>query len=425
MNKRGISDVKKSSDFRPVRNTRGVSDVVTTVLIILISIIAVIVLWGVTKGNLNPDADTSRITVDLKIKSASMNENMLNVAVQRNPGKGNLIGVAFSVFDSDGQSYTFIIPEPINEMEVRSFSIDVSTLSQPINVSVAGLFMTKDNKQLTGLILDSKKISSGTCTPESNIAFCSRYGRNCGSYTNLDNCGSQRTASCGSCIPPEACIDNACINPGCRELWPGSLLSQGLIGLWHFNNSLEDSAGDNDGTGFLTDFDSPKLGSHSVFVQSSAYVILEGGSGTNLKPTSALSAAFWVKPSNQGNNFFFQNMEDVYGVLIFQSTNDYLHFRIYTTDGGTRNLQSNYVFTGDYGKWVHVACTYDGAGMKIYINGNLDNSASKTGSIVYDESPSCFGWQGGGSTYWGDELAIWNRALSGEEISNLYNMQKC
>jgi hypothetical protein len=47
---------------------------------------------------------------------------------------------------------------------------------------------------------------SGTCTPESNSAFCARLGKNCGSVTAADNCGTTRTVtSCGTCTAPQTC----------------------------------------------------------------------------------------------------------------------------------------------------------------------------------------------------------------------------
>lgn len=53
------------------------------------------------------------------------------------------------------------------------------------------------------------------CTPESDIAMCSRFGKDCGSITDLDNCGAQRTVSgCGTCVTPQTCSANgvcACV----------------------------------------------------------------------------------------------------------------------------------------------------------------------------------------------------------------------
>ena len=46
----------------------------------------------------------------------------------------------------------------------------------------------------------------GTCTAETNTAFCSRLGKNCGSVTANDNCGTSRTvSSCGTCTSPQTC----------------------------------------------------------------------------------------------------------------------------------------------------------------------------------------------------------------------------
>jgi Carbohydrate binding module (family 6) len=44
------------------------------------------------------------------------------------------------------------------------------------------------------------------CAVETDPAFCTRLGKNCGSVTAPDNCGTSRTvASCGTCTPPQIC----------------------------------------------------------------------------------------------------------------------------------------------------------------------------------------------------------------------------
>jgi hypothetical protein len=53
-----------------------------------------------------------------------------------------------------------------------------------------------------------------SCQPESNAVFCSRLGANCGELTADDNCGAQRTATCGSCGMGMSCgSSNVC---GCE-----------------------------------------------------------------------------------------------------------------------------------------------------------------------------------------------------------------
>ncbi len=56
------------------------------------------------------------------------------------------------------------------------------------------------------------------CTPETDLAFCQRLGKNCGSVTYFDNCGTSRIVpSCGSCTDSTNCggggIPNVCCTP--------------------------------------------------------------------------------------------------------------------------------------------------------------------------------------------------------------------
>ncbi|ROH95863.1 endo-beta-N-acetylglucosaminidase H [Chryseobacterium daecheongense] len=70
--------------------------------------------------------------------------------------------------------------------------------------------------------------------------------------------------------------------------------------------------------------------------------------------------------------------------------------------------------------WYHVAATYDGASMKIYVNGNLDASSNVTGNFTangilylarnYDNSRTLNGFL--------DEFRVWKKALTPQEISN-------
>lgn len=52
--------------------------------------------------------------------------------------------------------------------------------------------------------------NNNCCTPETDSAFCSRYGKNCGSYTNTD-CGTSRTVNCGTCQSGQTCSNGNCV----------------------------------------------------------------------------------------------------------------------------------------------------------------------------------------------------------------------
>lgn len=87
-------------------NKRGISDVVTTVLIVLLSIVAIAILWGFlqpmfTKSGGKIQQAEACLTVNLEVASCSAIGNVANVTVKRNPGAVNLkeIKLIFSAAD--------------------------------------------------------------------------------------------------------------------------------------------------------------------------------------------------------------------------------------------------------------------------------------------------------------------------------------
>ena len=87
------------------------------------------------------------------------------------------------------------------------------------------------------------------------------------------------------------------------------------------------------------------------------------------------------------------------------------------------------------GQWYHIVNTWDGAFLRIYINGVLDNStalatfsASGASNYVwlgYGDPNGCGGDTGGSSSpfFQGlmDDFRVYNRALSAQEVLWLYN----
>lgn len=61
----------------------------------------------------------------------------------------------------------------------------------------------------------TSSIQITTCTPETDTVFCSRLSKTCGSYTALDNCGTSRTANCGTCTTGFICTNNVCVAETC------------------------------------------------------------------------------------------------------------------------------------------------------------------------------------------------------------------
>ncbi|MHA1288403.1 MAG: LamG domain-containing protein, partial [Candidatus Thorarchaeota archaeon] len=78
------------------------------------------------------------------------------------------------------------------------------------------------------------------------------------------------------------------------------------------------------------------------------------------------------------------------------------------------------------GNWYHVAGTWDGSTVKLYVNGiQQSTTASLAGPIVYTGGNQIIGaLYSGGGFFNGtiDEVRIWNRTLSPEEINASYRM---
>jgi hypothetical protein len=72
--------------------------------------------------------------------------------------------------------------------------------------------------------------------------------------------------------------------------------------------------------------------------------------------------------------------------------------------------------------WQHIAWVYDGATLKLYVNGNLKGQKAANGQFTATNIPFAIGRSiagGGLNFYWGgriDEVSAWSKALTQAEI---------
>lgn len=77
------------------------------------------------------------------------------------------------------------------------------------------------------------------------------------------------------------------------------------------------------------------------------------------------------------------------------------------------------------GSLYHIACTYDGTNIKIYINGTEQASVAKTGNVHQSSEPITIGGRAGGSLYVDGAIAfayVFDKGLSASEVAELYNL---
>lgn len=79
------------------------------------------------------------------------------------------------------------------------------------------------------------------------------------------------------------------------------------------------------------------------------------------------------------------------------------------------------------GEWHFIVGTYDGSNIKIYVDGELKKTEVQTGSLQSTTAPVVIGRRviGDDRFYNGtmDEIAVWNRVLSAQEIMEINNTQ--
>jgi hypothetical protein len=76
------------------------------------------------------------------------------------------------------------------------------------------------------------------------------------------------------------------------------------------------------------------------------------------------------------------------------------------------------------GRWVHLAGTYDGQAVRLYVDGELQGTMERTGPInPVENGPLILGsYQQGHTAFFRglvDEIRLYNRALTGSEIQGL------
>ena len=73
----------------------------------------------------------------------------------------------------------------------------------------------------TGQTCTSGRCSGSSCTSETDLVFCARLGKDCGSVTALDNCGVRRTVrSCGTCASGACSPSGTCSGSGNPGITP-------------------------------------------------------------------------------------------------------------------------------------------------------------------------------------------------------------
>jgi len=169
---------------------------------------------------------------------------------------------------------------------------------------------------------------------------------------------------------------------------------------------------------------------HMTTTGSSRIENLQIAATPDINFSSAMTIEFWVKRMTD-DAYYLENMisksraSGGVGSYVISNRNDWgIYSRIVTTQTDTAWLGAGASLP--LGAWTHVAMTYDANGgtdnWKIYVNGNLANKATVSGTILTEtpNSPLRITSSINGAAYPGqveiDELRLWNTARTPAEI---------
>jgi hypothetical protein len=204
----------------------------------------------------------------------------------------------------------------------------------------------------------------------------------------------------------------------------------GLVGYWKLDESSGTTAADSSGSGYngtlvnmtpASDWVTGRIGGGLDFDGSNDFV--DCGNYLGLRITSNITVAAWVKTRDCGNdeyNPYVTKGDHSYG-LQHRHSNE-LEFFIY--DGGTWYPAKYSVNSSFNNVWHHLAGTYNGSQVKLYVDGVLRSTVNHSGSIATNAYNVNLGRNAENNTqfYNGvlDSVRIYNRALSAAEITTLY-----
>ena len=155
-------------------------------------------------------------------------------------------------------------------------------------------------------------------------------------------------------------------------------------------------------------------------LSESDYVRLDDGTGTLADITDTLSVILWHKPETVPTGHLLSGGVNSWGFYL--TVADKLAF-------GKLGVGQAGATTGTIvaGEWQHMAVTYDGTAdsVSLYLNGSLDAGSPDAYSATFTaDLPRDLGRSPANSEYTDgifDDVGIWNRALSAEEVLAFYN----
>ena len=205
-------------------------------------------------------------------------------------------------------------------------------------------------------------------------------------------------------------------------------VTNGLIGWWKFDEGGGTNTADSSGnmnSGILENGPSwvlpGRIGSAALSFVCTNHQFVSVSNAAILNVRSAITIAAWVNADDWSGNHRFLEKGDSDNQYMFMADANELRFHLNSVNTLVAPIPPA-------NTWVHVAATWDGATMIIYVNGQPEASCPATGSIPTTSNPLVIGAKNGSTTdddYMNgmlDEVRLYNRALTAAEINTIMHV---
>ena len=213
-----------------------------------------------------------------------------------------------------------------------------------------------------------------------------------------------------------------CMTANVMAQVPSYVPTNGLVGYWPFNGNANDESGNgNNGTvngATLTTDRFGNTGKAYSFDGVNDYI------STSRSPLTSFSVSLWLFTSQ---NVAYTPLVDAYNSNWELYLSNYKPTFTRWIMAGAGGTFQEFISTtsASINQWNHLICTYNNGNIRLYLNGVLISTFQNVSITINNNGTFAFGASLSGiSQYFNgklDDIGIWNRALTQQEVNNLYS----
>jgi len=352
---------------------RGISTIVASVLIVLITVAGVAILWAGFYPLIQQVLFIEDVNVQVKIDRSEYTQydsenELLSVRVSRGSDEADIVGIKFIVDDS-GDTFSHISYDVVEPNSAKVYSFSTYDLNSVGEISVVPIYNVNGGEKESEIKNSLEKV------PKSDLSE----------------------------------VERKFIGFGYPEY-------EGLVAYYPFTNDGKDYSG-NGNHGDLKD--DAKIENNELVLDGANSYVSSDLNNVGIPVNGSASFSGWFKPINNSKDmknpiYYFQ----LTNVIFQHESNNLLYL------GGTSDF-----FNADltYNSWNHIVLTYSGntSTAKLYVNEIYYPVNIQIGSNALS-AVSLFKLGSNSKSFNGtiDEVMIFDRVLSSEEIKEIYERQK-